>query len=278
MSFRAAPIQFIDSDYRELFKIPDGDKIRITYPPGDDREPAERACKFQGEHHFRLEKNETLHICQFAEKMERIGARYEPVNQLQNIVLVPFTVGVGEDIFYSYNREEGNTCAGSLHGDFGNSSDGDRFHANWKERDNGLYNGEIQSELQIVVYALRQDLLKNRDSMLAYCQSHPEATLSDGKDYATYGFKLETESRQYFVNCFTQGRDSRFSVFVYADKPTLALDQGRQTQTAQHTVSHTLKDKPSVLEEIRESRSALKAPAKPKPERDKSKKKNQPEH
>ena len=396
-------IQFIDSDYRELFKIPDGEKIRITYPISDGREPVERSCKFHGEHHFHLEKNEILHICQFAEKMERVGARYEPVNQLLSIQPVPFTPGVGEDKFYSPNREEGNTCTGSLHGNFGNNSDGDRFSTSWREADNGLYNGEIQSEFQSVVYALRQDLLKNRDSMLAYCQSHPEAKLSDGKDYATYGFKLETESRQYFVNCFTQGRDSRFSVFAYADKPALTLgkEQGRvvvgavlpgavddmkmfyrsdevgtrligymrgdfgkdgkefwhnwfdgdikrntpefkaefqavvdtlrqgifkdykssldycrsnedakiadgndcyfgfklETESRQYFVRCTTNhdsyfyvfaydkaapvlenDKPSVLKEIRESRSAPKAPAKSKPERDKTKKKNQQEH
>ena len=263
-------IRFIDSDYRELFKIPDGDKIRITYPPGDGREPAERVCKFQGEHHFHLEKNETLHICQFAEMMERMGARYEPVNQLQNIQLVPFTAGVGEDKFYGHNREDGHTCAGSLRGNFGNS--GDRFSASWRELENGLYNDEIQSELQSVVYALRQDLLKDRDSMLAYCQNHLGAKLLDGKafsgeDYATYGFKLETDLRQYFVNCFAHGKDSRFSVYAYADKPTLSLEKV-QAQPSN--------DKPSVLKEIRESRSAPKAPA--KPERDKTKKKNQQEH
>ena len=39
-------IRFIDSDYKELFQIPDGESIRITYPPGDGREPEERSCKF----------------------------------------------------------------------------------------------------------------------------------------------------------------------------------------------------------------------------------------
>jgi hypothetical protein len=154
-----------------------------------------------------------------------------------------------------------------LQGDFGNNGDGDRFSAYWRETDNGLYNGEIQSELQSVVYALRQDLLKDRASMLAYCQSQPNAKLLSGKtsgneEYVAYGFKLETESRQYFVNCFTQGRDSRFSVFAYADKPAPALEQ----------------DKPSVINEIREAQKKPKPPSKPKPERDKSKKKNRAEH
>jgi len=214
--------------------------------------------------------------------MEKIGACYEPVNQVVNIQLVPFTSGVGEDKFYTHNREQGHTCAGSLHGNFSNNSDGNRFSASWRESDNGLYNGEIQSELQAVIYALRQNLFKDRDSMLAYCQSHPEAKLSDGKisggeEYASYGFKLETESRQYFVNCFTQGRGSQFSVFAYAEKPTPILTWGwhPQEQASDRATSSTANDRPSVLDEIRESRSTPKRPA--KSERD-NKKKSQPEH
>ena len=307
-------IQFIDSEYRELFKIPDGESIRITYPPDDGREPVERSCKFEGTHHINIEKNGVYHICEFAERMERIGARYEPVNQLRDFKITPSTADKNEEKFYKHNREEGNTCVGSLHGDFGNS--GERYHASWNERQNNLYTPEIQSELQSVVYALRQDLLKDRDSMLAYCQNHPEAKRDEGKSsgnesFAIYGFKSETESRQYFINCFAMDRDSRFSIFAYADKPVPALEQSPQ-QTAgnqdnrtndsqdnrsiKSTVSDTVgktnrsvpnvtEDKPSVMEQIREARSAPKPPTKPKQEQelDKNdsktvgKKKSQPE-
>ena len=44
-------IRFIDSDYKELFRIPDGGSIRIVYPPGDGRETATRQCKFLDETH-----------------------------------------------------------------------------------------------------------------------------------------------------------------------------------------------------------------------------------
>ena len=163
-------IQFINSNHQEQFKIPDGESIRITYPLDDGREPVELVCKFIGEYHTKV-GNSTYHICEFAEIMERIHARFEPVNQLQNIEITPFAEG--EDKFYTYNREEGNTCAGSLHGDFGHN--GDRYYTRWNERENGLYNADIQSEIQSVVFALRQDLLKDRDSMLDYCKCHPEA-------------------------------------------------------------------------------------------------------
>jgi hypothetical protein len=270
-------IQFIDSEYRELFKIPDGDSICVTYPPGDSREPIERACKFLDEMHTQIGSS-VYHICEFASRMEAIGAKFEPVNQLRSIDISP--PASGEDKFFTYNREEGNTCTGSLHGNFGN--DGTRYYANLNERDNGLYNGEIQSELQSVVYALRHDLLKDRDSMLAYCKSHPEAKLSEGKttygdEYGVYGFKAETESRQYFVRCYAEGKDSHFAVYAYADKPAPVLEQGQQppvelnnsiSAAAQRKSGPALgADKPSVLDELREARFAAKAPAKPKPER-----------
>jgi hypothetical protein len=218
-------IRFIDSEYRELFQIPDGESIRITYPPGDGWEPVERSCNFLDEYHFQPEKSDIYHICQFAEAMERIGATYEPVNQLHNIEILPFTAG--EEKFCSNNREEGNTCAGSINGDFGNS--GDRYHAYWNERENGLYSAEIQTELQSVIYALRQDILKDRDSMLNYCRNHPEAKLSGGQshngdEFSIYGFKLETNSRQYFINCFAAQKDSRFAVYAHADKPTRNIE------------------------------------------------------
>jgi hypothetical protein len=60
-------IRFIDSEYRELFNIPDGESIRITYPPGDGREPAECVCKRIDEMHTKIGRD-TYHICEFAEK------------------------------------------------------------------------------------------------------------------------------------------------------------------------------------------------------------------
>jgi hypothetical protein len=213
-------IRFIDSDYRELFQIPDGESIRITYLPGDGREPVERECKFYDEYHFSVKGGGMYHICQFAESMERLGARYEPVTQLHNVELMPFAPG--EDKFYKPNREEGNTCVGIISGDFMRS--GDRYNASWNNRGNGGYTPEIQSEIQSVIYALRKDLLKDHDSMLAFCDAHPDARLLESDEYKIYGFKLETNTREYFIRCFAE-QDSRFTVYAYADKPTLSLEQ-----------------------------------------------------
>ena len=67
-------IRFINSDYKTLFHLPDGGRIRITYP---DREPAERVCRFIDEYHTDIGGHH-YHICEFAERMEQIGAKYEP--------------------------------------------------------------------------------------------------------------------------------------------------------------------------------------------------------
>lgn len=219
-------IRFIDSKYRELFQIPDGGSIKVTYPIGDGREPVIRACKFLDEYHFETlgRGGEVYHICQWAEIMERIGAKYEPEAQLRGAELTPFTAG--DEKFYTYNREEGNTCIGHVAGDFGNAND--RFNSNWRDRGNERNTLEFQTELHSAVYALRQDLLKNYDSMLSYCQSHPEALLDSGDTYKRYGFKLETDTRQYYTQCFLgeSMRDSRFIVYAY-DKPAPVLEQAK---------------------------------------------------
>ena len=226
MSDENKTIQFIDSGYRELFRIPDGGSITITYPLDDGREPVTRACKYRDDSHFETlgRGGDMYHICQFAEIMERIGARYEPEVQLRDAEVVPFSPG--EEKLYTYNREEGNTCIGHIAGDFGN--DGERFHSSWQGRENDRNTSEFQAELHPAVYALRQSVLKDYDSMLAHCESHPEAKLDSGDNYKRYGFKLETDTRQYFVNCFfgEYMRDARFIAYAY-DKAAPVLEQAQ---------------------------------------------------
>ena len=67
-------IRFIDPHYKELFRIPDGGKIIITSAWG---EKTELACRYIDETHTEVGSN-LLHICEFAERMERNGATYEP--------------------------------------------------------------------------------------------------------------------------------------------------------------------------------------------------------
>lgn len=69
-------IRFINSRYQELFRIPDGESIEISYLDG---RRVERACTFLDEYHTKV-GNYVYHICEFAERMEAIGAAYRPAN------------------------------------------------------------------------------------------------------------------------------------------------------------------------------------------------------
>lgn len=68
-------IRFITPDYKELFRIPDGDKIRITQSDGTY---FDRTCRYIDECHLEV-GNGLYHICQFAEMMERNGNTVIPL-------------------------------------------------------------------------------------------------------------------------------------------------------------------------------------------------------
>ncbi len=70
-------IRFIDSRYRELFRIPDGGRIRIISPDGESRE---ETCRYIDPYHVEVGFGSAnlFHICEFAERMEQSGSRAEP--------------------------------------------------------------------------------------------------------------------------------------------------------------------------------------------------------
>jgi hypothetical protein len=65
-------IRFIDSHYKDLFQIKDGDSIVIEFADGRSEE---RQCTFLDEYHTKI-GNYVFHICEFAERMEQNGATY----------------------------------------------------------------------------------------------------------------------------------------------------------------------------------------------------------
>lgn len=68
-------IRFIDPHYKELFRIPDGDKIRITL---NDGEQLDRECRYIDDYHLEVGNN-LYHICEFAERMEQVGNTVIPL-------------------------------------------------------------------------------------------------------------------------------------------------------------------------------------------------------
>lgn len=68
-------IRFINPNYKELFRIPDGDRVRLVYSDG---EKADRTCRYIDDYHVEVGDN-LYHICEFAERMERSQAKVIPL-------------------------------------------------------------------------------------------------------------------------------------------------------------------------------------------------------
>jgi len=78
-------IRFINSDYKTLFHLPDGGRIRLTHSDGEQQD---RVCRFIDEYHTEV-GNWTYHICEFAERMEQNGTRYEPLDYIRDVEFYP---------------------------------------------------------------------------------------------------------------------------------------------------------------------------------------------
>lgn len=52
-------IRFINPDYKEIFRIEDGDKIRITYSDG---EKADKICRYVDDYHFEADSNIFIYV------------------------------------------------------------------------------------------------------------------------------------------------------------------------------------------------------------------------
>jgi hypothetical protein len=72
-------ILFIDSHYNELFRVKDGDSIKATI--AYDNEVKTLKCRYIDESHVRIigSYSEIYHICELAERSERVGNKYEAI-------------------------------------------------------------------------------------------------------------------------------------------------------------------------------------------------------
>lgn len=71
-------IRFIDPHYKELFRIPDSDQIRIIREDGTH---IDKTCRYIDEYHVEIGSgwDSLFHICQFAEQMERCNNKVIPL-------------------------------------------------------------------------------------------------------------------------------------------------------------------------------------------------------
>lgn len=75
LSHASKGIRFINPHYRELFRIPDGEKIRILRTDG---EKVDKTCRYIDDYHTEV-GDRLYHICEFAEIMERNGSKIVPL-------------------------------------------------------------------------------------------------------------------------------------------------------------------------------------------------------
>ena len=68
-------IRFITPNYKELFRIPDGDSIRITHSDGNQ---IDRVCRYNDDCHLEVGDN-IYHICEFAEMVGRTHSTVIPL-------------------------------------------------------------------------------------------------------------------------------------------------------------------------------------------------------
>jgi len=204
-------IRFIDSDYKNLFPLLDGDNIWIKYR-GFSQPPVIRECGFIDEMHVRV-GNSVYHTCEFASNMERAGAWFEPSFQLQDTALAPYTVKEAK----RYTCSKSDSCIGHAVGEFGR--DGERFWYEWEDHANGMDSLQFRRELYALIFALRKDLLKDEQSMAAYCRSRPESKFVETEECERYGFKFKTKDRIYYIACTVMPRHSRYAIYPYAKRP-----------------------------------------------------------
>ena len=67
-------VRFIDPRYNELFRVPDGGVVQMTYPDGHQYS---EKVEYLGAYHMRIGSS-VQHICEFAERMARSHAIVEP--------------------------------------------------------------------------------------------------------------------------------------------------------------------------------------------------------
>lgn len=121
-------IRFINSEYKDLFRLPDGEQITITSADGQKRD---FTCRYIDDAHLEVGSN-LYHICEFAERMERSGSTYQPKETPLPRECLSTLPSSGEAILITRYRK-GYALRAST-----NSPEGNRAWADRYNRNNGI--------------------------------------------------------------------------------------------------------------------------------------------
>ena len=234
-------IKFIDSSYRELFKIPDGGVVKITFSDG---EIMERRCKYIDDYHFELlrpgrDYGEVYHICQFAEINEKNGNRYEPIFGRSYVLETPSADE--QELVYGNKDKLDRGCIGWLRCDFGR--DGDRFYSTWEDEDKAYKTREFKGELDEVInhFRIKSDtpILKSLSDMSRICSSTPGLKLEAGWT-DMYMYRVQSDKHTYFIRCTPKTGDYNAYVYCYN---TERMEQYKDTVFAEKNYGEITQDK-----------------------------------
>ncbi len=203
-------IRFIDSQYNELFRIPDGGEITIHYPDGHSEN---RLCKYIDDYHF-YANAVCFHICQFAELMEKNGYTYTPKDkfELEHIMQDEF-----EFVFSPKEKDIERGCIGYVRADFGT---GKEFYSTWFGETESLKTDDFRQELDDVINFFREStstpLLQGRSNMHNVCYTLKPTAYIGNSDIK--GFKVVTDKHTYYFKCKPRIGDYDLYLYGYNSK------------------------------------------------------------
>ena len=93
-------IRFITPEYKEKFRISDGEKIRITFSDGEVKD---RVCRYIDDSHVEV-GDDLYHICEFAERMEQCGVTFIPLRSDLPEVCYSILPGTGDVIIIKHGE------------------------------------------------------------------------------------------------------------------------------------------------------------------------------
>ena len=105
-------VRFIDPIYNELFRVPDGCVVQMTYPDGHQRS---EVVEYLDDYHMKIGSS-VQHICEFAERMARSHAIVEPEPLTQqdcrawNLEYDYYLTVQAEDGAWEYALYQGDCC------------------------------------------------------------------------------------------------------------------------------------------------------------------------
>lgn len=219
-------IRFIDSNYKELFRIPDGGMIKMSCGNGDVNYAV---CRYLDDYHTEID-GQCFHICEFAERMEKCGIICSPSEKNEKAFELKGVTELEQPLFFSDSEQDVRTgCIGHLRGDFG--KDGNEFYTTWFNHREEWKTTEFMEELDRVINYFRSDfeypLLKNRAEMMLMCGFNADRTLQGRSD--SYGFKVVTPKYSYYLRCFPHKGDYNFYCYCYDNRRlNLYLEQRKQ--------------------------------------------------